>query len=85
MKRLDDPQVSDPESNPAIESRLSRRISYQLMRIIRTYVILLTVLVMVIMVLAGFFYNRNEIEHERERHHFGQGPLPGQQGHNDQG
>ncbi len=66
MKPVDDPQVHDFESSPAIESRLSRRISYQLMRIIRTYVILLTVLVMVIMVLAGFFYNRNEIEHERE-------------------
>lgn len=75
MKRLDDSRVGNDDggddlggapTGPGQESNLSRRISLQLMKIIRPYVVLLTVLVMVIMVLAGFFYNRNELRHQRE-------------------
>lgn len=44
---------------------LSQRISGQLVRIMRTYVVLLTGLVMVVMVAAGWAYFHNETEHQR--------------------
>ena len=45
-------------------SSLSQRISGQLVRIMRTYVALLTGLVMVVMVVAGWAYFRNETQHQ---------------------
>ena len=45
---------------------LSRRISRQLVRIMRTYVVLLTALVMMVMVVAGWAYFRNETLHQRD-------------------
>jgi len=45
---------------------LRRRITQQLVGIMRTYVILTTLLVMVIMLTAGWFYWRTNINHQRD-------------------
>ena len=56
------PQARAGERPPS----LRRRISLQLVRIMRTYVILITSVVMVIMVAAGGVYWRTNINHQRD-------------------
>ncbi len=49
-----------------LSTPLSRRISRQLVRILRTYVVLLTGLLMLIMLGGGWVYFRTEIRHQRD-------------------
>lgn len=58
--------VTPQAGRSARPPQLSRRISRQLVRILRTYVVLVTGLVLLVMVAAGWAYFRNEVQHQRD-------------------